>query len=61
MLKWTLWTKSCSPHDSHNRQMEKCKRNEEAIAYVKELAIFLTMKVLENTPAGNYRLGKLLR
>ena len=26
--------------------------HEEAIVYVKELGIFLTMKVLENTPAG---------
>ena len=31
--------------------MEKCKTHEEAIVYVKELDIFLTMKVLENTPA----------
>ena len=36
--------------------MEKC--NEEAIVYVKELDIFLTMKVLEHTPAV-LALGKL--
>ena len=32
--------------------MEKCKTHEEAIVYVKELDIFLTMKVLENTPTS---------
>ena len=31
--------------------MEKSQTHEEAIVYVKELDIFLTMKVLENTPA----------
>ena len=38
--------------------MEKCRRNEEATVYVKELDIFLTVKVLENTPAV-LSLGKL--
>ena len=38
--------------------MEKCKTHEEAIVYVKELDIFLTMKVLDNTPAV-LSLGKL--
>ena len=38
--------------------MEKCKTHEESIVYVKELDIFLTMKVLENTPAV-LSLGKL--
>ena len=34
--------------------------NEEATVYVRELDIFMTLKVLENTPAV-YRSGKLLR
>ena len=38
--------------------MEKCRPHEEAIVCVKELDIFLTMKVLENTPAV-LSLGKL--
>ena len=38
--------------------MEKCKTHEEATVYVKELDIFLTMKVLDNTPAV-LSLGKL--
>ena len=38
--------------------MEKCRRIEEATVYVKELDIFLTMKVLDNTPAV-LSLGKL--
>ena len=38
--------------------MEKCRRNEEATVFVKELEIFLTKKVLENTP-GVLSLGKL--
>ena len=51
-------TKSCSPYDSHNRQMEKCRRMKRQRLYVKELDIFLTMKVLDNTPAV-LSLGKL--
>ena len=38
--------------------MEKCKTHEEATVYVKELDIFLTIKVLENKPAV-LSLGKL--
>ena len=38
--------------------MEKCKRMKRLTVYVKELGIFLTMKVLENTPAV-LSLGKL--
>ena len=38
------FSKSCSP-------TEKCRTHEEATVYVKELDIFLTMKVLEDTPA----------
>ena len=38
--------------------MEKCKTHEEATVYVKELDTFLTMKVLDNTPAV-LSLGKL--
>ena len=38
--------------------MEKCETHEEATVYVKELDIFSTMKVLENTPAV-LSLGKL--
>ena len=38
-------TKSCSP------TIVITAKHEEATVYVKELDIFLTMKVLENTPA----------
>ena len=43
-------TKSCSPTIviTANGEVQK---QEEAIVYVKELDMFLTMKVLENTPA----------
>ena len=43
-------TKSCSPTIviTANGQVQT---HEEAIVYVKELDIFLTMKILENTPA----------
>ena len=43
-------TKSCSPTIVITANGE-VQTNEEAIVYVKELDIFLTMKVLENTPA----------
>ena len=50
-------TKSCSPTTviTANREVQT---HEEATVYVKELDIFLTMKVLENTPAV-LSLGKL--
>ena len=50
-------TKSCSPTIviTANGEVQK---HEEAIVYVKELDIFLTMEVLENTPAV-LSLGKL--
>ena len=50
-------TKSCSPTIviTANRGVQT---HEEATVYVKELDIFLTMKVLENTPAV-LSLGKL--
>ena len=50
-------TKSCSPTIviTANGEVQK---HEEAIVYVKELDIFLTMKVLDNTPAV-LSLGKL--
>ena len=50
-------TKSCSPTIviASNGEVQT---HEEAIVYVKELDIFLTMKVLENTPAV-LSLGKL--
>ena len=44
-------TKSCSPTIVITANGE-VQTQEEAIVYVKELDIFLTMKVLENTPAG---------
>ena len=44
-------------YDSHNRQW-KVQTHEESTVYVKELDVFLTMKVLENTPAV-LSLGKL--
>ena len=56
MLKWTL-TKSCSPTIVITANGE-VQTHEEAIVYVKELDIFLTMKVLDNTLAV-LSLGKL--
>ena len=50
-------TKSCSPTIVITAN-EEVQTHEEAIVYVKELNIFLTMKVLENTPAV-LSLGKL--
>ena len=50
-------TKSCSPTIVITSNGE-VQTHEEAIVYVKELYIFLTMKVLENTPAV-LSLGKL--
>ena len=50
-------TKSCSPTIVITANGE-VQTHEEAIMYVKELDIFLTMKVLENTPAV-LSLGKL--
>ena len=50
-------TKSCSPTIVITANGE-VQTQEEAIVYVKELDIFLTMKVLENTPAV-LLLGKL--
>ena len=50
-------TKSCSPTIVITVNGE-VQTHEEAIVYVKELGIFLTMKVLENTPAV-LPLGKL--
>ena len=50
-------TKSCSPTIVITANGE-VQTQEEAIVYVKELDIFLTMKVLENTPAV-LSLGKL--
>ena len=50
-------TKSCSPTIVITAYGE-VQTHEKAIVYVKELDIFLTMKVLENTPAV-LSLGKL--
>ena len=50
-------TKSCSPTIVINANGE-VQTHEEATVYVKEWVIFLTMKVLENTPA-ELSLGKL--
>ena len=50
-------TKSCSPTIVITANGE-VQTQEEAFVYVKELGIFLTMKVLENTPAV-LSLGKL--
>ena len=50
-------TKSCSPARVVTAKGE-VQTHEEATMYVKELDIFLTMKVLENTPAV-LSLGKL--
>ena len=47
-------TKSCSPTIVITANGE-VQTHEEAIVYVKELEKFLTMKVLENTPAVYYR------
>ena len=52
-----ILTKSCSLTIVITANGE-VQTNEEAIVYVKELDIFLTMKVLENTPAV-LSLGKL--
>ena len=51
-------TKSCSPTIVITANGEEVQTHEEATVYVKELEIFLTMKVLENTPAV-LSLGKL--
>ena len=51
-------TKSCSPTIVITANGE-VQTHEEAIVYVKELDVFLTMKVLQNTPAGILSLGKL--
>ena len=51
-LKGTL-TNSCSPTIVITASGE-VQTHEEATVYVKELYIFLTMKVLENTPAEQY-------
>ena len=50
MLEMDTLTKSCSPTIVINANGE-VQTHEEAIVYVKELDIFLTLKVLENTPA----------
>ena len=50
-------TKSCSPTIVKTANGE-VQTHEEAIVYVKELDTFLTMKVLDNTPAV-LSLGKL--
>ena len=50
-------TKSCSPTIVITANGE-VQTHEEAIVYVKELDIFLTVKVLDNTPAV-LSLGKL--
>ena len=52
-----ILTKSCSPTTVITADGE-VQTHEEAIVYVKELDIFLTMKVLDNTPAV-LSLGKL--
>ena len=57
MLKMDTLTKSCSPTIVITANGE-VQTQEEAIVYVKELDFFLTMKVLENTPAV-LSLGKL--
>ena len=46
-------------YDSHNPANGEVQTHEEATVYVKELDIFLIMKVLENTPAVVLSLGKL--
>ena len=57
MLKWIFLTKSCRPTIVLTANGE-VQTHEEAIVYVKELDMLLTMKVLENTPAV-LSLGKL--
>ena len=57
MQKMDTLTKSCSPTIVTTANGE-VQTHEEATVYVKELDIFLTMKVLENTPAV-LSLGKL--
>ena len=57
MLKMDTLTKSCSPAIVITANGE-VQTHEEAIVYVKELDIFSTMKVLDNTPAV-LSLGKL--
>ena len=52
-----ILTKSCSPTILTTANGE-VRTHEEAIVYIKELENFLTMKVLENTPAV-LSLGKL--
>ena len=52
-----ILTKSCSPTIVRTANGE-VQTHEEAIVYVKELDIFLTLKVIENTPAV-FSLGKL--
>ena len=51
-------TKSCSPTTVITSNNGEVQTHEEATVYVKELDIFLTMKVLENAPAV-LSLGKL--
>ena len=55
--KMDTLTKSCCPSMVITTNGE-VQTHEEAIVYVKELDMFLTMKVLENTPAV-LSLGKL--
>ena len=57
MAEMDTLTKSCSPTIVITANGE-VQTHEEAIVYVKELDIFLTMKVLDNTPAV-LSLGKL--
>ena len=45
-------------YDSHNRQWRKCKRMKRQLCMSKNWIIFLTLKVLNNTPA-TLSLGKL--
>ena len=56
-VEMDIFTKSCSPTIVITANGE-VQTHEEAIAYVQELDVFLTMKVLENTPSG-LSLGKL--
>ena len=51
------WTKSCSPPIVITAYGE-VQTHEEATVYVKDLDVFLTVEVLENTPAV-LSLGKL--
>ena len=53
-------TKSCSPTIVITANGE-VQTHEEATVYVKELDVFLTMKVLENTPAVFIIARKALR